>query len=161
MFSSWLDVSKRFSFSTSMADSWNTDTGEAVFRTRDAVKNLKIKWVTFLIIHSCYSNSSVLVISVFVFVGTSHLDVLCSLRVRVERVTSTASLSQHLQQQVLSQQDGGAIEMDTLNSLGQTGTSICSAARVLNLFYFECTVVVVVCFFNPSTGFEMMHSTRW
>lgn len=43
-------------------------------------------------------------------------------RVRVERVTSTAALSQHLQQQVLSQQqDRGAIEMQTLTSQGQKG----------------------------------------
>ncbi|XP_029304119.1 tectonic-like complex member MKS1 [Cottoperca gobio] len=67
-----------------MADSWNTDTGEAVYRSRDAVKNLKI-------------------------------------RVRIERVTSTAAFSQHLQQQVLSQQDRGAIELETLTSQGHTG----------------------------------------
>ncbi|KAJ4920077.1 hypothetical protein JOQ06_022462 [Pogonophryne albipinna] len=67
-----------------MADSWNTDTGEAVYRSRDAVKNLKI-------------------------------------RVRIERVTSTAALSQHLQQHVLSQQDGGAIELQTLTPQGQKG----------------------------------------
>ncbi|KAF3840662.1 hypothetical protein F7725_006524 [Dissostichus mawsoni] len=67
-----------------MADSWNTDTGEAVYRSRDAVKNLKI-------------------------------------RVRIERVTSTAALSQHLQQHVLSQQDGGAIELETLTPQGQKG----------------------------------------
>ncbi|GAA6232066.1 Meckel syndrome type 1 protein isoform X1 [Lates japonicus] len=67
-----------------MADCWNTDTGEAVYRSRDAVKNLKIK-------------------------------------VRIERVTSTAALSQHLQQEVLSQQDRGAIELETLTSQGQTG----------------------------------------
>lgn len=66
-----------------MADCWNTDTEEAVFRSRDAVKNLRIK-------------------------------------VRIERVTSTAALSQHLQQ-VLSQQEGGAIELETLTSKGQTG----------------------------------------
>ncbi|CAJ1063408.1 Meckel syndrome type 1 protein [Xyrichtys novacula] len=66
-----------------MADCWNTDTGEAVFRSRDAVNNLRIK-------------------------------------VRIERVTSTAALSLHLQQQVLSQQ-GGAIELETLTSRGQTG----------------------------------------
>nr|XP_046266299.1 Meckel syndrome type 1 protein isoform X3 [Scatophagus argus] len=66
-----------------MADCWNTDTGDAVFRTRDVVKNLKIK-------------------------------------VRIERVTSTAALSQHLQQQVLSQRDRGAIELKTLTSQGQT-----------------------------------------
>uniref|UniRef100_A0A4W6DDB5 MKS transition zone complex subunit 1 n=1 Tax=Lates calcarifer TaxID=8187 RepID=A0A4W6DDB5_LATCA len=64
-----------------MADCWNTDTGEAVYRSRDAVKNLKIK-------------------------------------VRIERVTSTAALSQHLQQEVLSQQDRGAIELETLTSQG-------------------------------------------
>ncbi|KAM9846524.1 tectonic-like complex member MKS1 [Aulostomus maculatus] len=67
-----------------MADWWNTDTGEAVYRSRDAVKNLKI-------------------------------------RVRIERVTSTAALSQHLQQQVLSQQDRGDIELKTLTPQGQTG----------------------------------------
>ncbi|XP_037323582.2 Meckel syndrome type 1 protein isoform X2 [Pungitius pungitius] len=66
-----------------MADIWNTDTGEAVYRSRDAIKNLRI-------------------------------------RVRVERVTSTAALSKHLQQQVLSQPDGGAIELETLTSHGQT-----------------------------------------
>ncbi|XP_070699949.1 tectonic-like complex member MKS1 [Pempheris klunzingeri] len=66
-----------------MGDCWNTDTGEAVFRSRDAIKNLKIK-------------------------------------VRIERVTSTAALSQHLQQQVLSQQDRGAIELETLTSQVQT-----------------------------------------
>uniref|UniRef100_A0A8C2ZST9 MKS transition zone complex subunit 1 n=1 Tax=Cyclopterus lumpus TaxID=8103 RepID=A0A8C2ZST9_CYCLU len=64
-----------------MADSWNTDTGEAVYRSRDAVKNLRI-------------------------------------RVRLERVTSTSALSKHLQQQVLSQQDRGAIELETLTSQG-------------------------------------------
>ncbi|KAL7389822.1 hypothetical protein ABVT39_010305 [Epinephelus coioides] len=67
-----------------MADSWNTDEGEAVYRSRDAVKNMRI-------------------------------------RVRIERVTSTAALSQHLQQQVLSQQDRGAIELETLTPPGQTG----------------------------------------
>ncbi|XP_054481218.1 Meckel syndrome type 1 protein isoform X3 [Anoplopoma fimbria] len=66
-----------------MADSWNTDTGEAVYRSRDAVKNLRI-------------------------------------RVRLEKVTSTAALSKHLQQQVRSQQDRGAIELETLTSQGQT-----------------------------------------
>ncbi|XP_040035532.1 tectonic-like complex member MKS1 isoform X2 [Gasterosteus aculeatus] len=66
-----------------MADIWNTDTGEAVYRSRDAIKNLRI-------------------------------------RVRVERVTSTAALSKHLQQQVLSQPGGGAIELETLTSRGQT-----------------------------------------
>nr|XP_020454213.1 Meckel syndrome type 1 protein isoform X2 [Monopterus albus] len=67
-----------------MADDWNTDTGEAVYRSRDAVKNLRV-------------------------------------RVRIERVTSTTALSQHLQQQVLSQQDRGAIELETLTSQGNTG----------------------------------------
>ncbi|KAM9333507.1 tectonic-like complex member MKS1 [Pholidichthys leucotaenia] len=66
-----------------MADLWNTDTGEAVYRSRDTVKNLRIK-------------------------------------VRIERVTSTAALSQPLQQQVLSQQDRGAIELETLSSSGHT-----------------------------------------
>lgn len=43
-------------------------------------------------------------------------------RVRVERVTSTAALSQHLQHQVLSQQqDGAAIELQTLTSQGHKG----------------------------------------
>ncbi|TNN30782.1 Meckel syndrome type 1 protein [Liparis tanakae] len=69
-----------------MADSWNTDTGEAVYRSRDAVKNLRI-------------------------------------RVRLERVTSTSALSKQLQQQVLGQQ-GGAVELQTLNSQGQTGTGV-------------------------------------
>ncbi|XP_063342581.1 Meckel syndrome type 1 protein isoform X3 [Pelmatolapia mariae] len=67
-----------------MTDCWNTDTGEAVYRSRDAIKNLKIK-------------------------------------VRIERVTSTSALSQHLQQQFLSRQDRGAIELETLSSQGQTG----------------------------------------
>ncbi|XP_069001905.1 tectonic-like complex member MKS1 isoform X1 [Embiotoca jacksoni] len=66
-----------------MADCWNTDTGEAVYRSRDAVKNL-------------------------------------SVRVRIERVTSTAVLSQHLQQRFLSQPNRGDIELDTLPSQGQT-----------------------------------------
>ncbi|XP_026183488.1 tectonic-like complex member MKS1 isoform X2 [Mastacembelus armatus] len=67
-----------------MADTWNTDTGEAVYRSRDAVKNLKVK-------------------------------------VRIEKVTSTVALSQHLQHEVLSQQNRGAIELETLTSQGQTG----------------------------------------
>lgn len=67
-----------------MADCWNADTGEAVYRSRDAVKNLKVK-------------------------------------VRIERVTSTAALSQRLQQQVLSQQDREEIELETLTPQGQTG----------------------------------------
>uniref|UniRef100_A0A669EFQ2 MKS transition zone complex subunit 1 n=1 Tax=Oreochromis niloticus TaxID=8128 RepID=A0A669EFQ2_ORENI len=64
-----------------MTDCWNTDTGEAVYRSRDAIKNLRIK-------------------------------------VRIERVTSTSALSQHLQQQFLSRQDRGAIELETLSSQG-------------------------------------------
>ncbi|XP_036380725.1 Meckel syndrome type 1 protein isoform X1 [Megalops cyprinoides] len=60
-----------------MADGWSPDTGEAVYRSRDAVKNLKI-------------------------------------RVRIQRVTSTAVLSQ--QHQVSGQQERGVIELDTLNS---------------------------------------------
>ncbi|XP_042355626.1 Meckel syndrome type 1 protein isoform X2 [Plectropomus leopardus] len=67
-----------------MADSWNTDAGEAVYRSRDAVKNMRI-------------------------------------RVRIERVTSIAALSQHHQQQALSQEERGDIELETLTSQGQTG----------------------------------------
>uniref|UniRef100_A0A1A8JI45 Meckel syndrome, type 1 n=1 Tax=Nothobranchius kuhntae TaxID=321403 RepID=A0A1A8JI45_NOTKU len=66
-----------------MADCWNTDTGDAVYRSRDAVKNLRIK-------------------------------------VRIERVTSSAALSQHLQHQVLSQQGRRDIELETLTSQVQT-----------------------------------------
>uniref|UniRef100_A0AAY4EE73 Meckel syndrome type 1 protein n=1 Tax=Denticeps clupeoides TaxID=299321 RepID=A0AAY4EE73_9TELE len=62
-----------------MADGWTSDTGEAVYRSRDAVKNLKIK-------------------------------------VRIQRVTSAAAISQHLQQQVLSHQDRGGIELSTLST---------------------------------------------
>ncbi|XP_031428421.1 Meckel syndrome type 1 protein [Clupea harengus] len=68
-----------------MADGgWSTDNGEAVYRSRDAIKNLKI-------------------------------------RVRVQRVTSTAVLSQHLQHQVLTQQERGVIELDTFNSQLRSG----------------------------------------
>ncbi|XP_074467427.1 tectonic-like complex member MKS1 [Sebastes fasciatus] len=67
-----------------MTDSWNTDTGEAVYRSRDAVKNLRI-------------------------------------RVRIERVTTTVALSKHLEEQVLPQQDRGAIELETLSPQGQPG----------------------------------------
>ncbi|XP_017275347.1 Meckel syndrome type 1 protein isoform X2 [Kryptolebias marmoratus] len=68
-----------------MADCWNTDTGDSVYRSRDAVKNLKIK-------------------------------------VRIERVTSAAALSQHLQHQVLSQQeDRRDIELETFTPQVQTG----------------------------------------
>ncbi|KAK6322510.1 hypothetical protein J4Q44_G00073020 [Coregonus suidteri] len=66
-----------------MADGWSTDTGEAVYRSRDAVKNLQIK-------------------------------------IRIQRVTSTAALSQHLQQQVLAQPEREGIELDTLNSPAQS-----------------------------------------
>lgn len=70
-----------------MADTWNTDTGEAIYRTRDAIKNMRIK-------------------------------------VRIERLTSTASLSQHLQQQVLSQQDKKRdIELVPLASPGKKGVN--------------------------------------
>ncbi|XP_035998722.1 Meckel syndrome type 1 protein isoform X2 [Fundulus heteroclitus] len=67
-----------------MAECWNTDTGDAVYRSRDAVKNLRIK-------------------------------------VRIQRVTSTAAISQHLQQQVLAQKGREGIELETLTSHGQTG----------------------------------------
>lgn len=57
--------------------------------------------------------------------GTCCLHMVCicfpHFRVRVERVTSTTALSQHLQQQVLSQQDRGAIELETLPSQGHRG----------------------------------------
>ncbi|CAL1572499.1 unnamed protein product [Knipowitschia caucasica] len=75
-----------------MADSWNTDTGEAVYRTQDALKNIRI-------------------------------------RVQMERLTSTASLSQHLQQQLLSQQQEktrkkkrkGDVELEALSTPPQKG----------------------------------------
>ncbi|XP_061819043.1 tectonic-like complex member MKS1 isoform X4 [Nerophis lumbriciformis] len=67
-----------------MSDWCNTDTGEAVYRSLDAVKNLQIK-------------------------------------VHLERVTTTAALSLRLQQEVLTQQDGGAIELKPLTSQAQTG----------------------------------------
>ncbi|XP_015239091.1 PREDICTED: Meckel syndrome type 1 protein isoform X1 [Cyprinodon variegatus] len=67
-----------------MAERWNTDTGDAVYRSRDAVKNLKIK-------------------------------------VRIQRVTSTADISQHLQHQVLSQKAKGDIELETLRSQDHSG----------------------------------------
>ncbi|CAL8365262.1 unnamed protein product [Lota lota] len=70
-----------------MAESWNTDTSEAVYRSRDAVKNLRIA-------------------------------------VRIERVTSTVVLSQHLQQQMLSQQNRGVIELDTLTTQAQAGDNV-------------------------------------
>lgn len=57
--------------------------------------------------------------------GTCYLHLVCiclpHLRVRIEKVTSTTALSQHLQQQVLSQQDRGAIELKTLTSQGHRG----------------------------------------
>uniref|UniRef100_A0A3P9PV87 MKS transition zone complex subunit 1 n=1 Tax=Poecilia reticulata TaxID=8081 RepID=A0A3P9PV87_POERE len=64
-----------------MAECWNTHTGDAVYRSRDAIKNLKIK-------------------------------------VRIQKVTSTAVLSQHLQDQVLSQKCRKDIELKTLTSQG-------------------------------------------
>ncbi|KAJ8266563.1 hypothetical protein GJAV_G00131920 [Gymnothorax javanicus] len=67
-----------------MADCWSTDTAEAVYRSRDAVKNLKI-------------------------------------RVRIQRITSTAVLSQQLQQHVLSQHERGTIELDTFSSPARSG----------------------------------------
>ncbi|XP_057676899.1 Meckel syndrome type 1 protein isoform X2 [Corythoichthys intestinalis] len=67
-----------------MSDWCNSDTGEAVYRSLDAIKNLRI-------------------------------------RVSLERVTTTASLSQQLQQQVLSQQDGGVLELVPLSSQPQLG----------------------------------------
>ncbi|KTF83614.1 hypothetical protein cypCar_00020006 [Cyprinus carpio] len=70
-----------------MGDGWCTDTGESVYRSRDAVKNLRI-------------------------------------RVRIQRVTSTAALSQHLHQQVLSQQERGVIELDTFSSHTQAASTI-------------------------------------
>ncbi|XP_029546757.1 Meckel syndrome type 1 protein isoform X5 [Salmo trutta] len=66
-----------------MADGCSTDTGEATYCSRDAVKNLTIK-------------------------------------IHIQRFTSTAALSQHLQQQVLTQQERGGIELDTLNSQAQS-----------------------------------------
>ncbi|KAI7812854.1 Meckel syndrome type 1 protein [Triplophysa rosa] len=69
-----------------MADGWCTDTGEAVYRSRDAVKNLRI-------------------------------------RVRIQRVTSTAALSQHLHHQVLSQQERDVIELDTFSSQTQMASA--------------------------------------
>ncbi|XP_046899099.1 Meckel syndrome type 1 protein isoform X1 [Hypomesus transpacificus] len=67
-----------------MADGWSNDTGEAVYRSRDAIKNLKIK-------------------------------------VRIDKVTSTAALSQHLHQQVLHQQESGVIELDTFTQARSVG----------------------------------------
>ncbi|TSL34523.1 Meckel syndrome type 1 protein [Bagarius yarrelli] len=60
-----------------MANGWCTDRGEAVYRSRDAVKNLKI-------------------------------------RVRIERVTSAAVLTHHLQQQ--HQPEHGILELNPLIS---------------------------------------------
>lgn len=52
-----------------------------------------------------------------------HLVCIClpHLRVRIEKVTSTTALSQHLQQEVLSQQEKGDIELKTLTSQGHRG----------------------------------------
>lgn len=45
-------------------------------------------------------------------------------RVRIERVSSAAALSQHLQHQVLAKQEGRRdIELETLTSQVQTGTN--------------------------------------
>lgn len=54
-------------------------------------------------------------------VPTLYFHLFTSFRVRIERVTSTSALTQHLQQQFLSRQDRGAIELETLSSQGQTG----------------------------------------
>ncbi|XP_061558048.1 Meckel syndrome type 1 protein [Phycodurus eques] len=67
-----------------MSDWCSSDTGEAVYRSLDAIKNLRI-------------------------------------RLSFERVTTTATLSQQLQQQVLSQHDGGLIELVPLTSQAQPG----------------------------------------
>ncbi|XP_017555595.1 Meckel syndrome type 1 protein [Pygocentrus nattereri] len=69
-----------------MAEVWCTDTGEAVYRSRDAVKNFRI-------------------------------------RVRIQRVTSTTALSHHLQQQVLSQQERGVIELNTFVSQSRSSAT--------------------------------------
>lgn len=45
-------------------------------------------------------------------------------RVHIQRVTSTAALSQHLHQQVLSQQERGVIELDTFSSQTQAASSM-------------------------------------
>lgn len=59
-----------------------------------------------------------------------HFYLSIHLRVRIERVTTTAALSQHLQQQLQSQQDGGAIELQTLTPQGQTGKVVfCCRAK--------------------------------
>ena len=52
----------------------------------------------------------------------THFKWFWCLRVRVERVTSAVVLSQHLQQTVLSQQNPGVIELDTLTPQAQAGT---------------------------------------
>ncbi|XP_077360200.1 tectonic-like complex member MKS1 isoform X2 [Festucalex cinctus] len=65
-----------------MSDEGNSDTGEAVYRSLDAIKNLRI-------------------------------------RVSIKRVTTTTTLSLPLPQQVMSQQDGGAIELVPLTSQAQ------------------------------------------
>ncbi|KAL7838575.1 hypothetical protein AOLI_G00269790 [Acnodon oligacanthus] len=69
-----------------MAEVWCTDTGEAVYRSRDAVKNFRV-------------------------------------RVKIQRVTSTAALSDHLQQQVLSQQERGVIELNTFVSQSRSSAT--------------------------------------
>ncbi|XP_037126142.1 Meckel syndrome type 1 protein isoform X1 [Syngnathus acus] len=67
-----------------MSEWCNSDTGEAVYRSLDAIKNLRI-------------------------------------RVSLKRVTTTVTLSQQLQRQVLSQQDAGVIELVPLTSQAQPG----------------------------------------
>uniref|UniRef100_A0A671PIE1 Uncharacterized protein n=1 Tax=Sinocyclocheilus anshuiensis TaxID=1608454 RepID=A0A671PIE1_9TELE len=49
------------------------------------------------------------------------------IRVHIQRVTSTAALSQHLHQQVLSQQERGVIELDTFSSQTQAHNSLAYA----------------------------------
>lgn len=58
------------------------------------------------------------------------------LRVRIEKVTSTTALSQHLQQQVLSQHDGGAIELETLTSQGHKGNVTYAVILIFSEKYF-------------------------
>ncbi|TRY54335.1 hypothetical protein DNTS_021311 [Danionella cerebrum] len=69
-----------------MADGWCTDTGESIYRSRDAVKNFRI-------------------------------------RIRIQRVSSTAALSEHLHQQVLSEQERGVVELETFSSQTPAGST--------------------------------------
>uniref|UniRef100_A0A674ADA8 MKS transition zone complex subunit 1 n=1 Tax=Salmo trutta TaxID=8032 RepID=A0A674ADA8_SALTR len=91
-----------------MADGWSTDTGEAVYRSRDAVKNLKVK-------------------------------------IHIQRFTSTAALSQHLQQQVLTQQERGGIELDTLNSQAQSVSCVCVCVCVCAQYEVDLFQSEAVC----------------